>query len=347
MDKLLYYPTISIPGSSWLPKALLYWDGVATIAPVEYLDDPSRFSPLTRDLLREGLIDVVEPEEFAYSHYREYTAFFEWALRNADSFTLAPHRPNRVIIPYKLHMRKMSNHFGGELVRANLARRVDNEWFLVDQKLGEAFMTFLAILIGQETDRDPVTDRFLGVSSLFYLDKHTASKRSAAVRSALRNSILEGILPVPKGLSGMDGLWKVRRFKERHHDELERFRRHIEDFILSVDGLPEAVQEERRRIFLKDAQEEIDELKGHMGWFHAPQIDLGTFIAAAPYAFSALSGDCAGTAVSVAALVGETMYNRERGRNHRKPLAYAAVYQRRYGNRQAKRQTVQFELPPK
>ncbi len=83
MNSLLYYPTISIRDSSWLPKAMLYWDGIATIAPVEYLNDPSRFSAFTRALLREGLIEIVQPEEYAYTHYEEYTAFFEWALRNA------------------------------------------------------------------------------------------------------------------------------------------------------------------------------------------------------------------------------------------------------------------------
>lgn len=345
MDKLLYYPTISIPDPSWLPKALLYWDGLATIAPVEYLEDPSRFSPLTRALLREELIDIVQPEEYAYSHYTEYTSFFNWALRNADTFTLEPHRPDRAFtISYKLcelHIGKLSDQFGSELVRANLARRVDNEWFLVDQRLGEAFMTFLAVLIGQETDRDPVTDRFSGISSLFYVDRHTASKHSAAVRSALRNSILDEILPVPQKLYGMKGLEKVRCFKERYHDELERFRRHIEEFILSVDGQSEAVQNERRKIFLKNAQEEIEELKGHMGWFRAPQIDLGTFIAAAPCAFSALSKNQVGAAVGIAALVGETMYNRDRAHNRQKPLAYAALYQRRYGHRQTKHTTTQ------
>lgn len=342
MDKLLYYPTISIPDSSWLPKALLYWDGVATIAPIEYLQDPNRFSDLTRSLLQEGFLEVVPPEEYVDAYSDDYAAFLHWARRNEDYFSLkTPFRSGRTsLIPYDLHMGKLGS-LGSELVRAGLARHTETEWFLVNQRLGEAFMTFLAVLIGQDTERDPVTDRFEHVSSLFFSDKRMASKCSNAVRNTLRDSILNEILPVPRGLDGMEGLRKVCRFKERHHDELERFRRHIEDFILAVDGLPETVQEERRRIFLTDVQEEIEELKGHMGWFRAPQIDLGTFIAAAPCAFSALSGDYAGATVGIAALVGETIYNRERGHNRRKPLAYAALYQGRYGNRQSKRSTAQ------
>ena len=65
MNRLPYYPTIAIPDPSCLPKALLYWDGIAAIAPVQYLKDPAQFSPLMRSLLREGLIEIVQPEECA------------------------------------------------------------------------------------------------------------------------------------------------------------------------------------------------------------------------------------------------------------------------------------------
>ena len=73
-----------------------------------------------------------------------------------------------------------------------------------------------------------------------------------------------------------------------------------------------------------------------MGWFQAPKIDMGTFIAAAPCAVSTLSGDLAGAAVGVAALIGETIYNQERASNHKKPLAYVELYRSQYGRRQKK-----------
>lgn len=284
----------------------MYWDGLATIAPVQYLEDPSHFSPLMRSLLREELIEIVQPEEYAYFHYEDYNTFLDWALHNAASFNLEPNRVSgeRPIsyVPYDVHTGKLSYRFANEFVLAGLSRRIDSEWFQVDQKLGMAFMMFLSILIGQETDRDPVTDWFLGISSLFYIDRHTASGHSANIQSALHNSIFDQILPVPQCLYGTKGLQQFRKFKERYPDELEQFRRHIEDFILSIDGLSETFQTEQRDIFLKNFKEEIDDLKGHMGWFQAPQIDMGTFIAAASCAVSALSGGLAGSAVSIVAL---------------------------------------------
>jgi len=336
MSQLLYYPTISILDSSWLPKALLYWDGIATIAPLDYLRNPYQFSPFTCVLLREELLKIEMPEQYSYSHQDDYEAFFDWVFRNADSFSLDSCEKNNVsTMPFDLHVGKLGYVFGEKLVEEKLGQRVGGGWIRVDRKLGEAFMTFLALLIGQTTDRDPVTDSALSVSSLFYLDRRTASLQKNAVRSRLRNSILDEILPVPAGLHGVEGLRKVRQFKERYNDELERFRRRIEDFILSVDGQPEAVQEERRRIFLKDAQEEIDEIKGHMGWFRAPQINMGTFIAVLPSALSMMSGEStpAAAAAGVAGVIGETMYNRDRTVNRKKPLAYAALYQRQLGRR--------------
>lgn len=336
MSKLLYYPTISIPDSSWLPKALLYWDGLATIAPLDYLKDPSMFSPFMRTLLKEELIEVETPEKYLDVYFDEYTAFFDWAVCNADSFSIAK-REQEEFMTLNLHRSKVGGFFCEKLIHENLGQRIDRRTIQVDRKLGESFMTFLALLIGQNTDRAPVTDSTLGVSSLFYLDRHTASSQENAVQNRLRNSILDEILPVPVELHGVEGIRKVCQFKERYCDELERFRGHIEDFILSVDGQPTVVQNLRRKLFLKKVQEEIDEIKGHMGWFRAPKIDLGTFIAVLPSALGTLYGGSATAAMAgVAGILGETMYNRERTTNRKKPLAYAALYQRQLKKRSVK-----------
>lgn len=40
MDKLLYFPYISIPNTEWTIHSLLYWDEVASIIPFEFMQDP-------------------------------------------------------------------------------------------------------------------------------------------------------------------------------------------------------------------------------------------------------------------------------------------------------------------
>lgn len=330
MSKLLYYPTISIPDSSWLPKALLYWDGLATIAPEEYLKDPFQFSPFMQSLLQEELIEIVQPEKYTYTHDEDFNLFLNWAADNADYFAPRTYKWSKTtpISFTNLHWSKMSDYFRDRLLDAGLAFNFKRRWVRVSPEFGQAFMTFLAILIGQETDMAPVTDRLPGISSLFYRDRPSDSD---IVRNTLRNSILDDILPVPEGLHGIEGLQKVRQFKERYHDELERFRCHIEEFILSVDGQSEDVQDKRREIFLRNAQDEIDEIKGHMGWFQAPQINMGTFIAALPSAIEFFNQNIRGASIGLATVLGQTIYNAERNHYRRKPLAYAALYQHKYG----------------
>lgn len=38
----LYYPYINLPQDAWSTRALLYWDGLATIVPMEHLRIPMR-----------------------------------------------------------------------------------------------------------------------------------------------------------------------------------------------------------------------------------------------------------------------------------------------------------------
>lgn len=326
MSKLLYYPYISIPNATWLAQSLLYWDGLATIVPTEFLRNPHGFSPFARQLLQDGVIEAVLPEEYAYSRPDDFLRFLEWVEEHLSEFSL--NYPKRTLVPtrmYHIHVGKLG-FIGSELEHWGLSQRVDNKWYTMDPKLAQAFMTFLAILIGQETDRIPMTDTYQGMSSLFCIGKLAPRTNAQIVRNKLRGSILDHILPVP---SLVENYTDLLRFKDRYHDELVRFRCHIEDFIVSLEESSPEVQYERCRHFLLNAQEEIDQIKGHMGYFHAPEIDMGTFVAALPSVFGVARGNYENAVVNLVPVIGEMVVNRERGANRRKPLAYAALYKNR------------------
>jgi hypothetical protein len=40
MDKLLYYPYINLPEGDWTVRALLYYENVGSIVPLEYFYSP-------------------------------------------------------------------------------------------------------------------------------------------------------------------------------------------------------------------------------------------------------------------------------------------------------------------
>jgi hypothetical protein len=326
MNKLLYYPYISIPNSAWLTQALLYWDGIATIVPAEFLKRPRQFTSFARDLVNQGIIETVQPEEYAYIYYYEFLGFLDWAVKNQDHFKLSE---TDFAKQYNLHVGKLG-FIATELADCGLARRVDDQWYMVNSQLSKAFMTFLAILIGQATELTPTTDTYQGMSSLFNIEKQPAYKNSTVVRNTLRNSILKEIMPIPKGVQNYA---QILRYKDKYHDELVRFRRHIEGFIAVLDGLPNCLQKERRDFFILDAKDEIEQIKGHMQWFQTPSIEMGTIIPALSSCIDVISGNYLGTAVNLAGLLNETIINKNRNTNRNKPLAYAALYQSRFASK--------------
>lgn len=323
-ERLLYFPYISIPNAAWLTQALLYWDGVATIVPCDYLKQPRRFTPFARALLQEGVIQAVPPEEYAYSFTDDYLRFLDWVQQHRDCFRLERTRQPQ-IRQYNLHIGKLG-FMGDEFVRMGLAVRVDLRWYMVSKSLSMSFMTFLAMLIGRNENYIPTTDTYQGMSALINIEPQSSGRNAQAVRGRFRNSILESIFPVPCNVD----LYDILRFKEKYHDELIRFRRKVETFISFLETLPSEEQQRQCQSFLLDIEDELEELKGQMRWFRAPRIDFGTLIAALPSAFSIANKDSLGAVANLSLLLCELIWNRTRTENLHKPLAYAALYQNRF-----------------
>ena len=327
MSRLLYYPYISIPNADWLTQAILYWDGVSTIVPAEYLQKPNQFSKFARSMVREGIIETVLPETYAYSYSSEFFKFLDWATENAHHFRLPPHGLTyNTAKQYNIHAGKLG-FLAEELERNGLARRIDEQWYTMNSRLSMAFMAFLAILIGQAEDYIPTTDQYQGMSILFNLDRQNAYNNSRVVRNTLRNSILDNILPVP---SGEQDLLSLLRFKERYHDELIRFRNRIEEFIVELDGLPEEIQAERRDYFLFTAQDEIEQIKGHMGVLRFPEIKMGTLVTALSSTIDFAANNPIGGTANLLNLLVDVFGNEDRDTNFHKPLAYAALYKQKF-----------------
>lgn len=144
LKKLLYYPYISIPNAAWLKQALLYWDGIATIVPTDCLNNNKYFTRFARNVVRQGIIETVSPDDYAYSYPNEYLKFLDWAIENTSHFPIEENRFNNssVTKQYNIHTGKIS-FIGSELEKCGLAHRIDNQWYAMNSKLSMSFMTFL------------------------------------------------------------------------------------------------------------------------------------------------------------------------------------------------------------
>lgn len=200
MDKLLYFPYISIPDTEWTIQSLLYWDKVASIIPFEFMQDPEQLSDFTKILLREELLTQIYPEEHTYQ-IKNFTSNFIKYVNNELQKNIIPvsHDLNYFCGHFnryqKIHMVKMED-IGEELIELGLAFR-DDRWYYVEKSIAKAFMTYLAILLAKRTDHVASADRFNGLSSLLDQHIHNPYKVYNESRNKLRIQILKDILPVP------------------------------------------------------------------------------------------------------------------------------------------------------
>ena len=172
-----------------------------------------------------------------------------------------------------------------------------------------------------------MTNTYQGMSSIFCVDHKVSSKNANTIKSALRNTLLNEFLPVP---SKVNDLYDILRFKEQYHDELIRFRNLVEKFVSSQQATPVELRDIRHKDFIDSSRDEIEQLIGRMGYFHAPQIDMGTLVAAIPSALEIINENYLGAAAGLVPLLFETVWNKDRHSNRKKPFAYAALFQDRF-----------------
>ena len=84
----LFFPYINLPNDSWSTKALLYWDSVSSIVPMQHLKRPAQMSEFMRGLLSEGLVQPVTPAH----HLHKIPYFSETFIDLVQAKLDRPHR---------------------------------------------------------------------------------------------------------------------------------------------------------------------------------------------------------------------------------------------------------------
>lgn len=276
-NKILYYPYINVPNSSWFTKALLYWDKVGSIIPYEYTQNPNNLDQFTRELLREELIEQVIPGAHIWDIPNFTTAFLEFLLSN--DFINERRKAFQSGEKFRLHIEKMDG-IEKNLEELKLAREVDYPWYDVEAKTAREFMAYLAASLGKHKNLGfaPTTD---DISYLELFKKSSApSKKESNEVKKLRVEILNEILPVPTG--PLD-LFEIRNFKEKHSHKLKTFRNNIEkELILLSDINDPELKKKRVKLFKEEADHHINEITRKMRKTGLKNIsigDLGSVIA--------------------------------------------------------------------
>lgn len=328
-NNALYFPYIDVPSTTWTTQAILYWDRLASIVPMDHLYDPDQMDELTRDLLAEGLVEAIVPG----MHLHQARKFDECFIEFVETRVLPLRRrktPRTTPLPVtRIHAEKMGQ-IPDFLVDSGLARRLDWAWYEIDKPLANQFMAYLATVLGAlpDVNATPITDKALFAAALgarrpalnWDGDLHTFKAREV---------VLNSLLPIPDGPIDFG---KLIRFKERHGHLLPSLRSKIEAHCAYIALLQEpearAVSTEA---FIKECEDHVAEIEAAM----RPSFTRVVFGSLAPLFGAGLAlhttdqGNVLGYAGATVSLVGAAYQAIASIRGPRltqepKPLAYIA-----------------------
>ena len=244
-SKVIYFPYIKVPETAWFSRVLLYWDSVASIVPIDYVEEPDRLGPYMKGLVKERLVEQIHPGMYLWRARNFVNAFLDHVDLMKDKGVLAEHWDyfrihEESMAGARVHMEKLDD-LGEELVNRRLARRVPRSaWYDVEPNVARHFMAYLAGVLGRIAGDDgefcPITDDAIHLAAI-------APAESQA--SPLHSVVLEKVLPAPR-----ENLEPARlaEFKARYSDELLKFRAAMEEEVSLLSAITDGLARSKRTV---------------------------------------------------------------------------------------------------
>lgn len=265
-DKLLYFPYIDIPNSSWTVKSILYWDKVGIIVPPNYIDRPKQYGRFTVDLLQSDLVENVFPGEYIWRVRKFDESFIK--LVNQPKFGLAKRQldfSNNLVS--RIHLQKFGEDLLNHLVKLKIARRENWQWFFVETKTANLIMLYLATAISKVGGFTPATD------DIKNLDTSLSQRGSSLRLTAIRQKLIEDLIPYPIE----PNLTKLRKFKDKFHEELTSFRLLIEQSAFDISLLKSASQQTTmRKLKVAEINDKREKILTELNQSKLGQVTFGT-----------------------------------------------------------------------
>lgn len=235
---ILYYPSIGIPSGTWLRKAILYWDEIASIVPESY--ELRTVDPYSMDidfLKKEGVYKPVRPGDLAYHSFQAVNDFgnelsdivlsnvYQEFLKRRQSVSIFQNKKaNSRSKPRLINKEKGTDEIFGFLIDAGLANECqqDSDWYEVEGNTALLYMALLAKYLANYAKQatTPSTDMPEYQRLCFQ------PKNSESAIPALNLSFIN-LLPVPRDNISLDD---ILRFKRLRRDHLLQFRQIQEEF---------------------------------------------------------------------------------------------------------------------
>ena len=302
---LLYYPTIVVPSGSWLRRAVLYWDEVASIVPQQVDGTPATpFTPEIAYLYGEQEFRPVRPESLYEGHWQEGQEFEDEFQSRVKPKKLKKEvgKRNSWKLDARVHHDKVSEQTFFYLLEKGLVQpkpvyEDGMRWYLFERTTALLYMSLLAKYLANLDSHlvTPSTD-VKAYQDTVYLAKHNDE-------SVLGLEFLfKNIIPVPRSDVS---LRQIVEFKRRRKLDLLRFRELVDKFQKDV-----ASAEDKATIrditvrFNEQVQRGVGELTEIMNDSRLPTIlgSLRSIVSVTSPTFWSTLGVLAGKATKVADL---------------------------------------------
>jgi hypothetical protein len=238
MDNILYYPYINLPPTEWSLRTLLYYEGIGTIVPYNYLRNTRHYDPFMKKLVDNELVIPISPMDSLQNPHKVNREFISYLLspgfkmnarrasfRGSKFSTI--HKNKFTPELSKIHSEKFDHELFYQLEQAGLAKRNSEGWYSVEKQTADELMTFIASVIGVKLNYLPTTDRLKRRPF-----KATGLKKKDykifKVQNKKREIVLEKLIPFPTQFD----LKKLYKFKQENLRLLKRFKSKVEDIVL-------------------------------------------------------------------------------------------------------------------
>lgn len=222
-----------MPRTDWSIRTLMYYDTIGSIVPQSFFYEPEKYDPFMLEIIKSELIIPINPMDvidhpLEISHpFIQYINSLKLEIEKRRMFFNM--EKNHKISTNKfnlngprIHHSKFDSEIFYQLEHLGLAVRENEEWYIVEQKTANELMSYLASIIGKKLNYLPVTD--LEIKRVPFMDKSKKIYKSENKNKIRREIILKELIPFPNEVN----LSNLKRFKEKHHDLLERFKNRVE-----------------------------------------------------------------------------------------------------------------------
>jgi hypothetical protein len=274
-NKVLYFPSISVPETAWFTRMLLYWDAVGTIIPYQLIQRPEDLGEHTRSLLQAELVTPVIPG-MHLPYIPEFDESFGDYLGSLGPELDLRRNNFKKGKTAQVHMEKVG---ALNVVMRNFGLCKGGKdpdyspWYDVEKDTAADFMAYLAASLGklEKLEYVPITDKERYCEPLLRQVNRPVEHQEEL--TSLRFEILQDILPAPKHPISAK---QIQDFKDNHGPQLADFRRTVERELVQAAAIKDSQLRQRQLdLFREEVDGQIEEIRARLNESGFGELVLG------------------------------------------------------------------------